>query len=99
MPPITASGDALRKAIYHERRIELAFEGHRFFDVRRWKIATVTENKNLSAIRITKLGDGSKTYETVNLLTRSFADKHYLIPIPFAEITRSKGALIQNPGY
>ncbi len=99
MPPIIATGDALRQAIYHERRIELVFEGHRFFDVRRWKIAKVTENKNLLAIKITKLGDGSKTYQTVNLLTRSFADKHYLLPIPFAEITRSKGGLIQNPGY
>jgi hypothetical protein len=99
MPPITATGDALRQAIYHERRIELAFEGHRFFDVRRWKIATVTENRNLSAIKITKLGNGLKTYETVNLLSRNFADKHYLLPIPYAEITRSKGTLTQNPGY
>lgn len=99
MPPITVSGDALRQAIYHERRIELAFEGHRFFDVRRWKIAKTTENKNLFAIRITKLGDGAKSYEIVNLLTRNFLDKHYLLPIPFAEITRSKGTLTQNPGY
>lgn len=99
MPPVTATGDALRQAIYHERRIELAFEGHRFFDVRRWKIATETENIKLSAIRITKLVGGSKTYKTENLLTRSFADKHYLLPIPFAEIARSKGTLSQNPGY
>ena len=99
MPPISATGDALRQAIYHERRIELVFEGHRFFDVRRWKIAMVTENKNLSAMKITKLGNGSKTYESINLLTRGFANKHYLLPIPFAEITRSSGSLTQNPGY
>lgn len=39
MPPVTASGEELLDKIYHERMIELAFEGHRYFDVRRWKIA------------------------------------------------------------
>jgi len=99
MPAITASGATLRQAIYHERRIELAFEGHRFFDVRRWKIASVTENINLSAMRITKLEDGSKTYQVINLLNRSFDNKHYLLAIPRVEIDRSSGSLTQNPGY
>lgn len=99
MPPITATGEALRQKIYHERRIELAFEGHRFFDVRRWKIGMVTENKKLLAMRVTKLGDGSKTYEMINLLTRGFSEKHYFLPIPRVEIDRSNGSLTQNPGY
>jgi starch-binding outer membrane protein, SusD/RagB family len=99
MPPITATGDALREKIHHERRIELAFEGHRFFDVRRWKIAMETENKDLLAMKITKLGDGSKTYEIINLLTRGFSEKHYFLPIPRVEIDRSLGSLTQNPGY
>jgi hypothetical protein len=38
------SKDQMRNKIRHERRIELAFEGHRFFDVRRWKIAEQTDN-------------------------------------------------------
>jgi hypothetical protein len=39
LPPVTETGAALRTRLINERRIELAFEGHRFFDVRRWKIA------------------------------------------------------------
>ncbi|HEX7467796.1 MAG TPA: RagB/SusD family nutrient uptake outer membrane protein [Methanobacterium sp.] len=99
MPPITDAGDALRQRIYHERRIELAFEGQRFFDVRRWKIAPITANKPLIAMQIFKQNDGSKTYEPINLMNTGFQNKDYLLPIPFAEINRSKGGLIQNPGY
>ncbi|HEX7494701.1 MAG TPA: RagB/SusD family nutrient uptake outer membrane protein [Bacteroidales bacterium] len=99
MPPITDAGDALRQRIYHERRIELAFEGQRFFDVRRWKIASITANKPLIAMQIFKQNDGSKTYEPINLMNTGFQNKDYLLPIPFAEINRSKGGLIQNPGY
>jgi len=99
MPPITATGDELRQKIYHERRIELVFEGHRFFDVRRWKIAMETENKDLLAMVITKQEDGTKTYEITNLLTRAFIEQHYLLPIPRAEINKSLESLTQNPGY
>lgn len=99
MLPITATGDALRQAIHHERRIELAFEGQYFFDVRRWETAMVTENKNLSRMDIIKNVDGSKTYKVQNLLTRKFLIQQYLLPIPYSEITRSLGTLTQNPGY
>ncbi|MGY0036637.1 RagB/SusD family nutrient uptake outer membrane protein [Pedobacter sp. NJ-S-72] len=45
MPGVTAASQtSMRDAIRHERQIELAFEEHRFYDVRRWKIADVTEN-------------------------------------------------------
>ncbi len=99
MPPVTASGQALRDKIRNERRVELAFEGHRFFDVRRWKIANETENKALLAINIQKSEDGNKTYETILLLRRVFLDQHYLLPIPRTEIDKSNGCLVQNPGY
>lgn len=99
MPPVTATGDELRQKIYHERRIELALEGHRFFDVRRWGIAMETENKNLLAMVITKAEDGTKTYKIVDLLNRKFLEQHYLLPIPRTEIDKSSGPLIQNPGY
>lgn len=99
MPAVTETGNALRKRIQHERRIELVFEGHRFYDVRRWKIATETESKTIKAMTIMKLPNGSITYEVVNLLTRTFSDKHYFLPIPRIEIERSLGSLSQNPGY
>lgn len=56
------------------------------------KSGMVTENKKAVAMRVTKFGDGSKTYEVINLLTRGFSEKHYLLPIPRVEIDRSLGA-------
>src|SRR5690606_3090386 len=46
LPPIpdSVTGEALWKRLVNERRIELAFEGHRYFDIRRWKIAAQVEN-------------------------------------------------------
>lgn len=100
MPPITATGEELRKKIQHERQIELVFEGHRYFDIRRWKIANKTEIENLLGIIITKLPDGSKTYNSTNLLLhRQWDERLYLLPIPRTEIDRSNGTLEQNPGY
>jgi hypothetical protein len=99
MPPVTDSGEALRKRIQNERRVELALEEHRFYDVRRWKIALETENKPLLAMNIQKQTDGSMTYEITVLTARSFGEQHYLLPIPRAEIDKSLGSLTQNPGY
>lgn len=99
MPPVTASGDALWADIRDERRVELAFEGLRFFDVRRWKIATFTENIPIRRMHITKQADGSKVYQIQTLEKRSFLPQHYLIPIPRSEVAKSNGSLTQNPGY
>ncbi|MFC2138325.1 RagB/SusD family nutrient uptake outer membrane protein, partial [Bacteroidota bacterium] len=54
MPPLpeTVTGEDLRRKIYNERRIELAFENHRFFDVRRWKIAIDIENRPIRTLDI-----------------------------------------------
>ncbi len=46
--------DEMKEAIRLERRIELAFEGHRFFDVRRWMIADKTDNQMMHGFEITK---------------------------------------------
>ena len=99
MPPVTVSGEKLRDKIRNERRVELAFEGHRFFDVRRWGLADKTENRDLLAMNIQKKEDGSKTYEISLLLKRSFLEQHKLVPIPRTEIDKSEGSLVQNPGY
>ncbi|HEY3403141.1 MAG TPA: RagB/SusD family nutrient uptake outer membrane protein [Ohtaekwangia sp.] len=105
MPDITEGGAPLLARIQNERRIELAFEGHRYFDVRRWKIAPVTESADIMGVFIKKMLDNSKTREPRLLIDRPvWDDKWYLLPIPRAEINRSVDsegdpALIQNPGY
>lgn len=100
MPPITETGEDLLNRIYHERLIELAFEGHRFFDKRRWMIP---DNNPIIGMNITKTSDGSFTYERAVLSLDSrendWTDAFYLLPIPFTEIQKSYGSIEQNPGY
>ena len=101
MPDLPAgmSQTAMRDAIRYERRVELAFEEHRFYDVRRWKIADVTENKPAQGISITKSGS-TLTYTTkVALDGRAFNPRMYWLPIPRAEIQASGGKIAQNTGY
>lgn len=79
--------------------MELAFEEHRFYDVRRWKIADVTENEPAKGITVTKSGN-TYTYETkIALDGRRFETKHYWLPIPRAEILSSNNKLAQNEHY
>lgn len=99
MPIVTDMGEALRKRIRNERRIELVFEYHRFFDVRRWKIAEETENRPVVAMEIVKENDQSKTYTEVIKFQRKFYSKNYYLPIPRTEVEKSLGAIEQNPGY
>lgn len=89
----------MRDAVRYERRVELAFEEHRFYDVRRWKIAEVTENKPAGGMIITKTATGFTYTPKVALDGRKFETKHYWLPIPRAEILASGGKLQQNPGY
>ena len=99
MPPIDESGEALLERIYHERRIELAFEGHRYFDLRRWKIA---DNEPLYGFIITKTDNGF-AYERsmVSLASREtdWKDAFFVLPIHYQEIQKSNNSLEQNPGY
>jgi starch-binding outer membrane protein, SusD/RagB family len=99
MLPVTDAGEALRTRIQNERRVEFAFEGLRFFDVRRWKIAAITEKIPILRMHITKQADGSKVYQIQTLEKTSFLPQHYLVPIPRSEIDKSNGSLTQNTGY
>lgn len=98
--PEGLSQDQMRERIRQERRIELAFEEHRFYDVRRWKIAMETENIPAYGISITRDEDGEFSYSIQTALQgRSFEERHYWMPIPRSEILASDGKLDQNPGY
>jgi hypothetical protein len=99
MPPVTEGGTALLARLQNERRIELVFEDHRWFDVRRWKIAPIVLNIPGKRINIIKnLSTGIKTYTIVEFNPRAFQEKDYLLPIPNTEIERNP-LLIQNPFY
>lgn len=76
----------MRDAIRHERKIEFAFEDHRFWDVRRWMLGTTYFNAPLRGVSITKNADGTFTYIAVNVENRVFQPKMYFYPIPQSEL-------------
>ncbi|MDR1866452.1 MAG: RagB/SusD family nutrient uptake outer membrane protein [Bacteroidales bacterium] len=97
--PVTYSQEEMRNIIHNERRIELAFEEHRFYDIRRWRIAENVMNTPVEGMKITKLGDNSFRYERISVQNSVFdAAKMYWFPIPYYEIT-SNPQLEQNPGW
>lgn len=85
----------------NERFVELAFEGHRFYDLRRWKKAGDQKYRTIRSMLITKNADGSFTYTPQSdTSTRSYwDDKMYLFPLAQSEILKSGGKLTQNPGW
>ncbi|MBC8053664.1 MAG: RagB/SusD family nutrient uptake outer membrane protein [Sphingobacteriaceae bacterium] len=90
----------MRNRIRLERRIELAFENHRVFDTRRWKIAEQTDGGPMWGMNTgagTSFSDASFYQRTV-FETRVFQSKHYLWPIPQSEMDRNK-EMVQNPGW
>jgi hypothetical protein len=91
------SQDEMRKVIQNERRIELAFEEHRFWDLRRWKLAGTLLNGKLHGIRITKTGT-TLNYTVEEVADVKFADRLYKMPIPFGEVSKNKN-LLQNEGW
>ncbi len=108
MPPFSAAlgQAALRDEYRNERRVEMAFEEQRFFDVRRWMIAPVPLSKVAGGINIF-LDGTSRTdrttwhnyrYAVDTVQVRAWNDKMYFMPIRFDELNRN-GLLKQNPGY
>lgn len=98
MPDVTDSGDLLWAKLVNERRIELAFEEHRYFDVRRWKIAPQVLNENAKKVNILRDDAGNLTYSVEEFQERIFYERNYWVPIPQSEIEKNP-KLNQNPGY
>ncbi|MFC4212344.1 RagB/SusD family nutrient uptake outer membrane protein [Pedobacter lithocola] len=96
--PPGISQAAMRDIIRNERRIELSFEEHRFFDVRRWKNANTELNKTLTGMKITREANGSYTHEIVPVVSITFQDKLYHNPFPYDETVKNS-ALRQNFGW
>lgn len=104
MPAITGAetGDDLWKRYRNERRVELALEPHRWFDLRRWKMAVdVLDEYHFEKINIELQDDGTKTYaikELRNLII--FKERNYWLPIPQSEMDKvGSEEFYQNPGY
>jgi starch-binding outer membrane protein, SusD/RagB family len=96
--PAGLTQDQMRTRIRHERRVEMAFEEQRFWDIRRWKIADLLLNGNLHGVQITN-SNGSFSYQTVPVSKTLFdATRMYLYPIPFQEVVASPN-MAQNPNW
>lgn len=95
------SASQFAERLENERFVELAFEGHRFYDLRRWKKAGDAKYRTIKTMQITKNADGTFNYNVQSdAQTRSYwDDKMYLFPIAQSEILKSGGALTQNPGW
>lgn len=86
----------MRDLIRNERRIELAFEEHRFWDLRRWKMAAQVMNAPITGMKIT---NGTPlTYQVVTVANPVFVNRLYHMPIPYDEILKNP-KLIQNEGW
>ena len=92
--PTGLDQDSMRERIRHERRVELAFEGDRFYSIRRWRIAeSVMPQDVLGAVNPT---DGNNVVASTGRVFDALKD--YLWPIPQSVIDLSdEGVIVQNP--
>jgi starch-binding outer membrane protein, SusD/RagB family len=104
--PVALSQVQMRERIINERRIELAFEEHRLFDLKRWKLAELYLNKPTMGLRAVANNPsdpfgGGFVYSKFAVPGRQRvfdATKMYLFPIPQSEITKTS-KLVQNPNW
>lgn len=109
MPPVDRSRysnqASLREFIRNERRVELAGEGLRYFDIIRWRTAEDVLNINLTSMNLENwvdvpMDDGNPILIERAVETRTFnPDRHYVWPVPQDAIDRSDGILVQHPEW
>lgn len=95
--------NAFRERVRNERRVELAFEDHRLFDIRRWKIGTKPEYRDIWRMKVTKVTKSAQyptgfKYEKELFMTRIFEDRHNLFVIKLDD-TNIGPNFEQNPGW
>ena len=99
LPKVVASDkETFREAVKHERRVELAFEDHRYWDLLRWKDAMDVLNKPVLGVAVSRNGEGW-SYKVQEVATRTFYEKNYYLPFLRSEIENSNNTLEQNPNY
>ncbi|MBS2099661.1 RagB/SusD family nutrient uptake outer membrane protein [Carboxylicivirga linearis] len=92
---IKGDKDQMRELIRNERRLELCFENHRFWDLRRWKVSDL--NETALGMQIGDV-DGTKVYTPVEVEIRNYKPHMYYGPIPYRELQKWS-ALVQNAGW
>lgn len=92
MPKFTEDGNAWVERYERERLVELAFENHRFWDVRRWKKA----DQYFKTIQVATISSSKQL--TRSTITRQWEEKYYFYPIPQTELKKND-KLTQNPGW
>ncbi|HIX04412.1 MAG TPA: RagB/SusD family nutrient uptake outer membrane protein, partial [Candidatus Odoribacter faecigallinarum] len=96
--------NTVRDMIRRERQIELAWEGHRYFDVRRWEIANVEENEPIYGVDINQSENNPEAFyqkvvvREAEYTYKSFVRRQNFWPIPNDEIIRNPN-LVQSPGW
>lgn len=105
LPYTDKAGSSLWDAIRQERKVELAYEGLWYWDLRRWGVAHKTYPEGLSGyqvhgLKIEKSGEGKFTYTYVSVddQDRKFSEKMYRFPIPSSELT-SNSSVEQYPEW
>lgn len=88
----------IRKLIQNERRVEFAFEEHRFWDVRRWMIGEETQRLIHEQDIILLEDDKTKEYSVKEIEGRSYENRMNLIPLPQSEVNKNEN-LVQNWGW
>ena len=106
---IASLKDISQDKIRHERKVELAFEGHRYWDVRRWRTATTELSRSFSGLRYildySSYVNGEKKYKLEildnidgSVSTPLFKEENYYLPITLSR-TSSNPNMVENPGY
>lgn len=96
--PVGVSQLGMRTIIQNERRVELSFEEHRFWDIRRWKIANTVVNGPIGGMQITQTAPNTFTYQPITVGNMVFNDNLYFMPIPYDEVLKNP-SMTQNPGW
>ncbi len=101
MPPVTSEATGYNnfmELVRNERNVELCFEGHYWFDIRRWYIGHLDENKQIIDLKFDKAWTPSSFVRSL-YWTRIFEDpKHYWLPLPRSMTLLYEG-MYQNPGW
>lgn len=87
----------MRDVIRNERRIEMAFEEQRFYDIRRWKVAGDIFENPVRGLTITNR-DGVLNFAENEVLNVKWDDRRYLFPIPYSEVLKNSN-MVQNPKW